>query len=182
MYLIFVSAPCVRLYFVKYSLGSPNIILVAIMLDDIDHKILEIIQKQGRTRRNDLAERVGLSLPAVSERLRKLEEGGIITGYFARLDHKILGKDITAFVLATIDSSKHYSSFVEHIENTDDILECHAITGEGTHLLKIRTENTASLEKLLAKIQSWTGVTKTTTSIVLSSPKETSVIKVHLHK
>jgi Lrp/AsnC family leucine-responsive transcriptional regulator len=152
------------------------------MLDDIDNKILEIIQKEGRTRRNDLAERVGLSLPAVSERLRKLEEGGIITGYFARLNHKILGKDITAFVLTTIDSSKHYGSFVDHIDGTDDILECHAITGEGTHLLKIRTENTASLEKLLAKIQSWIGVTKTTTSIVLSSPKETTVIKVHSHK
>jgi Lrp/AsnC family leucine-responsive transcriptional regulator len=152
------------------------------MLDDIDLKILEIIQKQGRTRRNDLAERVGLSLPAVSERLRKLEEAGIITGYFAKLDHHLLGKDVTAFVLTTIDSSKHYASFMEHVHSQDDILECHAITGEGTHLLKIRTQNTGSLEKLLAKIQSWNGVTKTTTSIVLSSPKETTVIKIHNHK
>lgn len=149
------------------------------MLDDIDLKILEIIQKQGRTRRNDLAERVGLSLPAVSERLRKLEEAGIITGYFAKLDHHLLGKDVTAFVLTTVDSSKHFASFMEHVHSQDDILECHAITGEGTHLLKIRTENTGSLEKLLAKIQSWNGVTKTTTSIVLSSPKETTVIKIH---
>jgi Lrp/AsnC family leucine-responsive transcriptional regulator len=152
------------------------------MLDEIDHKILEIIQKEGRTRRNDLADKIGLSLPAASERLRKLEERGIISGYFARLNHKSLGKDITAFVLATVDSSKHYGSFVDHVETTDDILECHAITGEGTHLLKIRTENTASLEKLLARIQSWTGVTKTTTSIVLSSPKETTVIRLHSHK
>ena len=152
------------------------------MLDDIDQKILEIIQKEGRTRRNDLAERVGLSLPAVSERLRKLEEAEIITGYFAKLNHRLLGKDITAFVLATIDSSKHYTAFVDHVQTMDDILECHAITGEGTHLLKIRTENTASLEKLLAKIQSWSGVTKTTTSIVLSSPKESTVIRIHPHK
>lgn len=152
------------------------------MLDEIDHKILEIIQKEGRTRRNDLAQRVGLSLPAVSERLRKLEEGEIILGYFAKLNHHLLGKDITAFVLATIDSSKHYSTFVDHISGLEDILECHAITGEGTHLLKIRTANTSSLEKLLAKIQSWSGVTKTTTSIVLSSPKETTVIKIHNHK
>ena len=152
------------------------------MLDDIDNKILEIIQKQGRTRRNDLAERVGLSLPAVSERLRKLEEAGIIAGYFARLNHQLLGKDITAFVLATVDSSKHYNAFVDHIQTLDDILECHAITGEGTHLLKIRTENTASLEKLLAKIQSWSGVVKTTTSIVLSSPKESTVIRIIPHK
>ncbi|HTY37076.1 MAG TPA: Lrp/AsnC family transcriptional regulator [Bacteroidota bacterium] len=152
------------------------------MLDDIDQKILEIIQKQGRMRRNDLAERVGLSLPSVSERLRKLEEAGVITGYFAKLNYQMLGKDITAFVLATIDSSKHYNAFVEHISALDDVLECHAITGEGTHLLKIRTENTTSLEKLLAKIQSWSGVVKTTTSVVLSTPKETSVIKIHSHK
>jgi Lrp/AsnC family leucine-responsive transcriptional regulator len=152
------------------------------VLDDIDLKILEIVQKHGRTRRNDLADRVGLSLPAVSERLRKLEEAGIISGYYARLNPGALGKDITAFVLVTVDSSKHYASFVEHVQNTEDILECHAITGEGTHLLKIRTENTSSLEKLLAKIQSWTGVVKTTTSMVLSTPKETTVIKIHNHK
>ncbi|HEX9614394.1 MAG TPA: winged helix-turn-helix transcriptional regulator, partial [Bacteroidota bacterium] len=65
-------------------------------MDDIDVKILEILQKQGRTRRNDLAEKVDLSLPAVSERLRKLEESELITGYFAKVDHKRLGKDITA--------------------------------------------------------------------------------------
>jgi Lrp/AsnC family leucine-responsive transcriptional regulator len=152
------------------------------MLDDIDQKLLEIIQKQGRMRRNDLAERVGLSLPSVSERLRKLEEAGIISGYFAKLNYQMLGKDITAFVLATVDSSKHYNAFVEHVQGMDDILECHAITGEGTHLLKIRTENTTSLEKLLAKIQSWSGIVKTTTSVVLSTPKETSVIKIHSHK
>jgi Lrp/AsnC family leucine-responsive transcriptional regulator len=152
------------------------------MLDDIDQKILDIIQKQGRMRRNDLAERVGLSLPSVSERLRKLEEAGVISGYFAKLNYQMLGKDITAFVLATVDSSKHYNAFVDHVQGVDDFLECHAITGEGTHLLKIRTENTPSLEKLLAKIQSWSGVVKTTTSVVLSTPKETSVIKIHSHK
>ena len=152
------------------------------VLDDIDITILEILQKEGRTRRNELAELVGLSLPAASERLRKLEEAGIITGYHAKLDHKLLGKDITAFVLVTMDSSKHFSAFVEHVNTTDDILECHGITGEGTHLLKVRVENTESLEKLLAKVQSWLGVTKTATSMVLSTSKETTKIKVHKTK
>jgi Lrp/AsnC family leucine-responsive transcriptional regulator len=147
-------------------------------LDEIDVKILDVLQKQGRTRRNDLADKVGLSLPAVSERLRKLEEGGIISGYFAKVDHKQLGKDITAIVIATVDSSKHYNSFIDHVNSTDDILECHAITGEGTHVLKVRTDNTGSLEKLLAKIQSWQGVVKTTTSVVLSTTKETFRIRV----
>src|SRR3990170_3414345 len=134
-------------------------------LDAIDCTILELLQKQGRTRRNELAEKVGLSLPAASERLRKLEEHGIIQGYFAKVDHKKLGKDITAFVTVTVDSSKHFTQFVEHLTNSDEIMECHAVTGEGTHMLKVRTENTGSLEKLLAKIQSWQGVVKTTTSV-----------------
>ena len=152
------------------------------VLDDIDVTILEILQKEGRTRRNELAELVGLSLPAASERLRKLEEAGIITGYHAKLDYKLLGKDITAFVLVTMDSSKHFAAFVDHVNATDDILECHGITGEGTHLLKVRAENTESLEKLLAKVQSWLGVTKTATSMVLSTSKETTKIKVHKTK
>jgi Lrp/AsnC family leucine-responsive transcriptional regulator len=152
------------------------------LLDDIDVKILEVLQKEGRTRRNDLAERVGLSLPAVSERLRKLEEANVISGYFAKVDHKRLGKDITAFVEVTVDSSKHFNAFLDHANATDEILECHAITGEGTHLIKVRTQNTVSLEKLLAKIQSWSGVNKTTTRVVLSTSKETFRIKVSNHK
>lgn len=152
------------------------------MLDEIDIKILDLLQKHGRTRRNDLAEKVGLSLPAVSERLRKLEESGIISGYFAKVAHKQLGKDITAFVVVTVDSSKHFHAFIDHVDSTDDILECHAITGEGTHILKVRTENTASLEKLLGKIQSWQGVVKTTTSLVLSTTKETFRIKISNQK
>ena len=151
-------------------------------LDETDIVILEILQKEGRKRRNELAEKVGLSLPAASERLRKLEENGYITGYYAKVDHKLVGKDITAFVIVTIDSSKHFGTFVEHAGNADEVLECHAITGDGTHMLKVRTDNTASLEKLLAKIQSWVGVAKTTTCVVLSTQKETTRIRISNHK
>lgn len=147
------------------------------MLDEIDIKILDTLQRKGRTSRNELADMVKLSLPSVSERLRKLEESGYITGYFARLNPKLLGKDITAFIIVIMDSSKHYSSLVDHANSTDEILECHAITGEGSHLLKVRTDNTSSLEKLLAKIQSWPSVTGTRTLLVLSSSKETTQIK-----
>ena len=149
------------------------------MPDDIDVKILDILQKNGRTRRNELADSVGLSLPSVSDRLRKLEEAGYITGYLASIDPKKIGKGITAFILVSIDSSKHYRSFVDHANATDDILECHAITGEGSHLLKIRTENTSTLEKLLAKVQSWQGVIGTRTSFVLSTTKETLRMKIN---
>ncbi len=151
-------------------------------LDDIDVRLLEVLQDDGRRKRNELAELVGLSLPAVSERLRKLEESGFIMGYAARLDHKMLNRDVTSFILVTVDSSKHFSSFVDNVNHNDEILECHAITGEGTHLLKVRTFNTASLEKLLGKIQSWHGVAKTTTSVVLSTTKETLRLKLNKQK
>jgi Lrp/AsnC family leucine-responsive transcriptional regulator len=149
------------------------------MLDDIDQKILEILQKNGRTRRNDLADAVGLSTPSVSERLRKLEETGVITGYYAKVDPKKLGKDVTAFILVTVDNSKHFSSLIDHANATDEILECHAVTGEGTHLIKVRTENTSTLEKLLSKIQAWAGVVGTMTSVVLSTSKESTRVKVN---
>jgi Lrp/AsnC family leucine-responsive transcriptional regulator len=152
------------------------------MMDDIDAKMLEILQRRGRTKRNDLAESVGLSIPSVSDRLKKLEDNGIILGYHAVVDAKKLGKDITAFIFVTVDSSKHFGQLLEHASTTDEILECHAITGEGSHLLKVRTTNTASLEKLLAKIQAWSGVLSTRTNLVLSTSKETTRIKAEATK
>ena len=152
------------------------------MLDSIDAQILNTLQANGRTRRNDLAEQVGLSLPAVSDRMRKLEESGYITGYYARVDHRKMGRDITAYIFVQLDSSKTYPGFIEHSTNIDDIIECHAITGDGSFLLKIRTENTSTLEKLLGKIQSWPGVTGTKTNLVLSTKKETTRIKIPIPK
>jgi len=147
-------------------------------LDEIDVTLLDILQKNGRTRRNDLAQTVGLSIPSVSERLRKLEESGVIVGYTTFIDPKKVGKDITAFINVTVDTSKHYTSFLDHAKSTDEILEIHSVTGTGTHLIKIRTENTSSLERLLSKIQAWSGVVNTTTSIVLTTMKETNKIKI----
>jgi Lrp/AsnC family transcriptional regulator, leucine-responsive regulatory protein len=141
-------------------------------IDEIDHKILEMLQSNARIKRNEIAENIGLSLPSVTDRLNKLEANGIIETYITKLNHKALGKDITAFIFVTSDSSTHYRDFVQHSMHNADILECHSITGDGSHVLKIRTENTSSLEKLLAKIQSWKGVRSTRTSIVLSSHKE----------
>lgn len=148
-------------------------------MDEIDIKILDILQARGRTKRNELADKIGLSLPSASERLRKLEESKYIVGYTATVDYRKLGKDITAFISVIIDSSKHYQSFIDHATAQEEILECHAITGEGSHLLKVRTESTITLEKLLSKIQSWPGITGTRTNLVLSTSKETSRIKIH---
>lgn len=146
------------------------------MLDDTDLTLLEVLQRSARTKRGELAEKTGLSIPSVSERLKKLEEAGIIRAYLTTIDYRALGYDVSAFIAVTVDSSKHYKVFLQRVEGEDEVLECHAVTGKGTHLIKVRTRNTAALEKLLSRIQSWEGVTQTMTNLVLSSPKESTYV------
>jgi Lrp/AsnC family leucine-responsive transcriptional regulator len=148
------------------------------MLDDLDIKVLKILQKKGRTKRNELAEVAGMSLPAISERLNKLEEKKIIEGYYAKLNRKAFGYDIMAYILVMMESSKYYKSLISHVEKLPQILECHSVLGEGSHLLKAICKNTEALEKLLSEIQSWPGVTATKTTFVLSTIKETTEIDI----
>ena len=143
-------------------------------LDDIDYIILAELQKDSHIKKNVLAEKIGLSLPSTIDRISKLESYGYIKSYTAILNPKKLKKDITCFITVISESSKHYRQFVEHCIKNKEILECHSITGEGSHMLKIRTENTTTLEELLSKIQSWPGVKSSKTSIVLSTLKETT--------
>ena len=148
------------------------------MLDAVDIKILDMLQEYGRTKRNVLAEAVGLSLPSLSERMKKLEEHGIIEGYYTKLNRKTFKYDLMAFVLVVMDSSKNYDKLFDKVEKTPEILECHSILGEGSHIMKVLVKDTEALEKLLSKIQSWPGVSRTVTSFVLSTIKETTKIKI----
>ncbi|MFQ5604099.1 MAG: Lrp/AsnC family transcriptional regulator [bacterium] len=152
-------------------------------LDEIDLKLLEALQAHGRKKRNELAEMVKLSVPAISERMRKLEEAGVIRSYNTVLDPRKIALEVTAFIFVISESSKYYSKIIDCAMANDQVQECHAITGEGSHLLKVHTQSTATLEKLLSQIQSWPGVLHTRTDVVLSSPKETTVLPLgHLQK
>lgn len=148
------------------------------LLDEIDIKILNMLQEEGRTKRNVLAEAVKLSLPSLSERLNKLEEKGIIAGYYTKLNLKSFGLDLMVFITIHTDSSKHYDDFAENVRNTEEILECYAVLGEGSHVMKAVVKDSLSLEKLLSKIQSWKGVKRTHSRFVLSTIKETTKIKI----
>ncbi len=147
-------------------------------LDEIDISILNHLQKDGRAQRNKIADKVHLSVPSVSERMRKLEEKNLIEGYYAVLNSKKFHFDITAFIFVEVDGSSNYTKFVQNTIKEPEVLECHSITGDGSHILKIRTKNTVSLEQLLSKIQSWEGVKRTRSNVVLSSFKETREIPV----
>ncbi len=142
-------------------------------LDAIDLRILDLLQADGRIKRTDVAEAVGLSLPSASERMRKLEERGVVAGYHAVVDARRLGLDVTAFVRVLSRSSEHYETFVDAVVAMDEVLELHSITGEGSHIVKVRCRDTAALEGLLGRIQALPGVRGTQTSIVLSTKKET---------
>ena len=148
------------------------------LLDEIDISILNHLQENGRAQRNQIAELVGLSVPSVSERMRKLEERGLITEYNAILNSKEFHFDITAFMFVEVDGSEYYPLFVEKAQEEKEILECHSITGDGSHFLKVRTTNTGSFERLLSRIQSWNGVKKTRSNLVLSSFKETRALPI----
>ena len=141
--------------------------------DDKDRTILTHLQRDGRASASEIAQIVELSVPAVSERIRKLVDNGWIKGFHAHLDAKQLNHDVTAFITVVMRSSEHYEDFVHHVQETDEILECHSITGDGSHIIKIRTRNTSTLETLLRTIQTWPGVQRTHTSVVMSSYKET---------
>ena len=148
-------------------------------MDDLDLKILTSLQQNGRTKRNELAEQVGLSVPSVSERLKKLEDNNIIEGYYTKVNKQAFGYDILAFILVMMDSSKHYKDLLKHVDKHPNILECHSVLGEGSHLLKVLVKNTESLEKLLSEVQTWPGVTGTKTTYVLSTLKETTAINIY---
>lgn len=146
-------------------------------IDATDTAILHLLQTDARIKRTDIAEAVGLSLPSVSDRMRKLEDRGVIEGYYAVLDAKRLNRDLTAFVRVVSNGSSHYDSFIETVTAMEEVQELHSITGDGSHILKVRVRNAAALEKLLARIQEVQGVRSTRTSLVLSTLKETRYLR-----
>lgn len=158
-------------------MNNPNKVRQA-SLDELDLTILTLLQKNGRTKRSELADQVGLSIPSVSERLHKLEENGIIEGYHVKLNRKAFGYDIMSFILVVMESSKHYKNLIQHTEKNPRILECYSVLGEGSHILKVVAKNSEELERTLAEIQAWPGVTRTITNFILSTIKETTMLDV----
>ena len=142
------------------------------MIDQTDLKILYILQNNGRTRLAEIADEVELSAPAVMERVKKLEASGVIKGYQALVDGKKVGKDITAFIGVSIGNQRDIDQFAIEMLRYRDVQECHHVTGDESFILKVKSANTGSLEKLLGQIRSVEGVTRTVTKIVLSTAKE----------
>jgi len=140
--------------------------------DAIDRHILSLLQDNCRLPLAKIGEHVGLSAPAVTERVKKLEDSGVITGYHAILNARLVGMDITAFIGVSIGHPKAIANFERAVEALDGVLECHHVTGAHTLLLKVKTQNTSSLEELIRCVRSIDGVVQTETMVVLSTHTE----------
>jgi len=142
------------------------------MIDEIDKKILKELQQDARTSFAELGRRVGLTTPAVIERVRKLEDAGIIIGYRAEIDTSKVGLQITAFIRMSI-TGVDYSHIIEVAQESVEVLECHRGTGEDSFIMKIAV---ASVEHLQEVIDRLTPYGITTTTIVLSSPVKRRIL------
>ena len=149
-----------------------------IKLDQIDRNILNSLQLNGRSSASHIAEETSMSIPAITDRIKKLQESGVIMGFTALLDHRKVGLDVSAFITVISESSSHYSDVVRRANKTSEIVQCFTTTGNGSHVLLAITENSSSLEKLLRVIQSWPGVMRTETQIILTSYKSVNTLKI----
>lgn len=154
---------------------------MSVDLDRIDRHILSLLTRDGRMSHAAIAKEVGLSGPAIHERVRKLEQRGVITGYTAILDPEQMARPHAAFVLVTLSEGSEYAAdepIVEKICAEPDVLEFHRIAGQDCYLIKIRTATNGDVERLLRRIRSINGVARTRTTIVLSTELESPTLAV----
>jgi Lrp/AsnC family leucine-responsive transcriptional regulator len=149
----------------KFSRVSPE-------FDATDRAILELLQENCKQPLAAIGEKVGLKAPSVVERIHKLEEAGVIVGYVAQLDARRLGNDVTVFIGVDTERPRTVGQLERELVAMDDVLECHHVTGVHTLMLKAKTRNTESLERLIDHIRSLDGVASTETSVVLSTHAE----------
>lgn len=138
-------------------------------IDTLDERILSELQTNGRLTMKALAERVGLSSPAMIERVRRLEERGVLAGYRAVVDPSAIGRPLTALISIDLDR-RHHDVFLNRLRSEPSVESCHRITGEHSYLVKVHVSSTEELELLVDELGD--AGAKCSTNIVLSSPIE----------
>jgi Lrp/AsnC family leucine-responsive transcriptional regulator len=141
-------------------------------LDSIDHRVIQLLQDDGRMSTAELARSINLSPSATAERLRRLSEGGVITGYSATLDPEALGYAISAFVRLAYPSG-NYKPFHDLVATTPEIVEAHHVTGADCFIIKVLARSMRDLERITGRLATLGSIT---TSVVYSSPVPTRQI------
>ncbi|MBD3172374.1 AsnC family transcriptional regulator [Candidatus Bathyarchaeota archaeon] len=145
-------------------------------LDEIDNKIVDMLLMDSRTPLSHISREVGISSPAIRERVNKLMQKGIIKRFSTIIDYKKLGLGLTAFIGLSMDESRCCQEEVfTELENIPRVLEAHFTNGEEDILVKLVTENTETLVDLLGQINAIDGVNRTKTMIALKTPIERSL-------
>jgi Lrp/AsnC family leucine-responsive transcriptional regulator len=147
------------------------------MIDGIDTEILKILQENARTSNAEIARQVGLAASAVFERVRKLEERGVIEGYAARVNPKLVALPLLAYIFVRDDEKPGEEETARLVAEIPEVLEVHHVAGEDCFLVKVRAADTDALHRLLrerlGRIES---IRSTRTTIVLDTVKETSAL------
>ena len=145
----------------------------------METQILRRLQQSGRESWAALGQLLGVTGPAVAERVRKLEERGVIRSFTAVLDPAAVGYTLLAFVAVTIERPEHRAPFLTKVSELPEIQECHHIAGDDDYLLKVRCRDTSDLERVISdEIKGVPGVTRTRTTISLKTVKETLAVPV----
>ena len=154
--------------------GSP-------MLDATDRTILELLQANGRTSNADIARKLDMAPSAILDRIRKLEQRGIILGYSARINPVAVGLGLTAFVMVRTEERAGSAAIGQALSRQPEVLEVHHVAGEDCYLVKVRVPDTEALSRLLReRFGRLKGVRGTRTTIVLSTVKDTAVLPLAL--
>jgi Lrp/AsnC family leucine-responsive transcriptional regulator len=140
-------------------------------LEPIDRAILRELAADGRCSFTDLAERVGLSVSAVHQRVRRLEQRGVVRGYAARLDGDEVGLPLTAFISLTPIDPAAPDDYPKRLEHLPQIEACYSVAGDASYVLRVRVASPHALEELLRQIREVANVS-TRTTVVLSTPYE----------
>lgn len=156
---------------------------MALKLDKIDRKILEILQADAKITNAQLSKEIGLSPAPTLERVKKLETSGLIKSYHAELDTQMLGLGVSIFILISLSSHKmnQINKFIEKINALEEVIECHHITGSGDFLLKVMTTDIPSYQKLiLDKLSQIEEIGNMQSMVVLANYKQSKVMPMPL--
>jgi Lrp/AsnC family transcriptional regulator, leucine-responsive regulatory protein len=140
-------------------------------VEEVDRRIVDLLVKDGRMSYTDLGKATGLSTSAVHQRVRRLEQRGVIRGYTALVDPEAVGLPLTAFISVKPFDPSAPDDISERLAEVTEIEACHSVAGDENYILKVRVGTPIALEHLLARIRTLSGVS-TRTTVVLSTPYE----------
>lgn len=154
---------------------------VKVKLDQTDRRILNILQNNGKITNSKLSEQIGLSPAPTLERVKKLENSGIIKSYHAELNSEMLGLGVNTFVQVTLKghNKKNIDAFLQEIDKIDEVIECHHTTGTGDFILRVVAKDIASYQLLmLEKVSDIETVDSLQSMVILSTFKDSKAIPV----